>query len=162
MSGLSRSCYRWPRLMNIVITVAWKSSNRLKFCWLNVICCICQSNELERDIKQKTGGGQVGRPAKNLVGRWLTQAPLRTATVALSFLWRTLLGNGKVILITYRHRATIMPARWRQMEISVTQASNGFIQSVRINRMISPRTLMTWVTPITGYLNFKWFTDRFS
>jgi len=24
------------------------------------------------------------------------------------------------------------------MEISVTQASNGFIQSVRINRMISP------------------------
>ena len=42
--------------MNIVRTVARKSSNRLKFCWLKVICCICQSNELEREIKQKTGG----------------------------------------------------------------------------------------------------------
>jgi len=27
---------------------------------------------------------------------------------------------------------------WKQMEISVTQASNGFIQSVRINRMVRP------------------------
>jgi len=35
-------------LVNIVETVARKSSNPLKFCWMKVICCICQSNELER------------------------------------------------------------------------------------------------------------------
>jgi len=57
--------------MNIVRTVARNSSNRLKFCWLKVICCICQSNELECEIKQKTGG-----PAKNLGGPWPTKAPL--------------------------------------------------------------------------------------
>ena len=44
------------RLVNIVRTVARKSSNRLKFCWMKVICCICQSNKLEREIKQKTEG----------------------------------------------------------------------------------------------------------
>jgi len=44
------------RLVNIVRTVARKSSNRLKFCRLKVICCICQSNEFEREIKQNTGG----------------------------------------------------------------------------------------------------------
>jgi len=43
--------------VNIVGNVARNSSNRLKFFWLNVICCICQSNELECEIKQKTGGG---------------------------------------------------------------------------------------------------------
>jgi len=42
--------------MNIVITVAINSSNRLKFSWLKVVCCICQSNKLEREIKQKTRG----------------------------------------------------------------------------------------------------------
>jgi len=72
--------------VNIVGNVARNSSNRLKFFWLNVICCICQSNELECEIKQKTGGGQVGRAAKSLGGPWPTQAPLRTAAVALSFL----------------------------------------------------------------------------
>jgi len=49
----------------MVRTVARKSSNRLKFCWLKVICCICQSNELEREIQHKTGGSSRG-PAKNL------------------------------------------------------------------------------------------------
>jgi len=38
-------------------------TNRLKFFWLKVTCCICQSKELEREIKQKTGGS-----AKNLGG----------------------------------------------------------------------------------------------
>jgi len=47
------------------------------------------------------------------------------------------------------------------MEISVTQASNGFIQSVRINR-IAQVMLMTWVAPVTAYLNFRWFTDTLS
>jgi len=51
----------------MVRTVARKSANRLIFCWLKVVCCICQSNELEREIKQKTGGASRG-PAKNLGG----------------------------------------------------------------------------------------------
>jgi len=63
------------RLVNIVRTVTRKSSNRLKFCWLKVICSICQSNELEREIKQKTGGPSR-EPAKNLGAPWPTQAPL--------------------------------------------------------------------------------------
>jgi len=50
------------RLVNIVRTVARKSSNRLKFCWLKAICCTCQSNELEREIKHKTGGQEGGQP----------------------------------------------------------------------------------------------------
>jgi len=41
----------------------------LKFCWLKVICCICQSNELERQIKKTGVGGKQG-PAKNLGGPW--------------------------------------------------------------------------------------------
>jgi len=28
----------------------------LKYCWPKVIYCICQPNELEREIKKKTGG----------------------------------------------------------------------------------------------------------
>jgi len=55
--------------VNIVRTVATKSSNRLKFCWLKVICCICQSNELEHEIKQKKLGGKQGASQK-----WPTQA----------------------------------------------------------------------------------------
>jgi len=42
---------------------------RLKFCWLKGICCICHSNEFEREIKHKTGGSSRG-PAKNLEGAW--------------------------------------------------------------------------------------------
>jgi len=41
------------------------ANNRLKFCWLKVICCICQSNDLE--IRHKTGGPSRG-PAKNMGG----------------------------------------------------------------------------------------------
>ena len=52
-------------LMNIVRTVARKSSNRLKLCWLNVICCICQSNDLEREIQQKNWGGKQGASQKS-------------------------------------------------------------------------------------------------
>ena len=55
------------RLVNIVRTVVRKSLNHLKFCWLKVICFICQSNELEREIKQKTGGQQ------KIWGAWPTQ-----------------------------------------------------------------------------------------
>jgi len=55
--------------VNIVRTVARNSSNRLKFCWLKSICCICQSNELEREIRQKTEGpsrGSANRPGPPL------------------------------------------------------------------------------------------------
>jgi len=32
---------------------------RLKYCWPKVIYCICQPNELEREITQKTGAEQA-------------------------------------------------------------------------------------------------------
>jgi len=57
--------------VNTVRTVARKSSNRLKFRWLKVICCVCQSNEFEREIKQNLGG-----PAKNLGGMTHPSPPL--------------------------------------------------------------------------------------
>ena len=47
-------------------------SNRLKFCWLKVTCCICQSNELEHESQQKNGGPSRGSAKARL--------PLRTAT----------------------------------------------------------------------------------
>ena len=65
--------------MNIVRTVARNSSNRFKFCWLKVIYCICPSNELEREIKHKTGGAKQGASQKS-GGSSPTQASLRTAT----------------------------------------------------------------------------------
>jgi len=52
----------------------------VKYCWAKVICCMGQSSELEREIKQKTGG-QAGGPPKNLGGPW---PPLRIATARLS------------------------------------------------------------------------------
>jgi len=45
------------------------------------------------------------------------------------------------------------------MENSMTQVSNGFIHSVRINRMMSPSDADDLGHPITAYLNFRWFTD---
>ena len=46
---------------------------RLKYCWPKVIHCICQPNELERDIKKKTGGNTGGKQKSG--GPWPTQAP---------------------------------------------------------------------------------------
>ena len=43
--------------------------------------CICQPNELKREIKKKTGEPNGG-PSKKLGGPWPTQAPLRIATVS--------------------------------------------------------------------------------
>jgi len=51
--------------VNIIRTVARRSSNRLKLCWLKIICCICISNELECEIQHQTGRPSRG-PAKNL------------------------------------------------------------------------------------------------
>jgi len=31
-------------------------------CWLKVICCICQSNKVEREIQHQTGGQAGGQP----------------------------------------------------------------------------------------------------
>jgi len=39
--------------------------NRLKYCWPKIIYCICQPNELKREIKKNTGGPNRG-PSKNL------------------------------------------------------------------------------------------------
>jgi len=46
---------------------------------------MCQSNELEHEIKQKTGEPSRG-PAKNMGWAMAHPGPVRTATVALSFL----------------------------------------------------------------------------
>jgi len=51
---------------------------RLKYCWPKVIHCICQPNELEREIKKKTRGPSRG-PSKNM-GVIAHPAPLRIAT----------------------------------------------------------------------------------
>jgi len=48
-----------------------------------------------------------------------------------------------------------MPAEWKQMEISVTQASNGFIQSDRINRMISPSDADNLDRPCNSIFEFQ-------
>ena len=48
---------------------------RLKYCWPEVIYSICQPNELEREIKKKTGG-----PSK-ILGPWPTQAPLESPLI---------------------------------------------------------------------------------
>jgi len=47
---------------------------RLKYCWPKVFYCIWQPNDLEREIKKKTGGANRG-PSKILEGPWPTQAP---------------------------------------------------------------------------------------
>jgi len=63
---------------------------RLKFCWLKVICCIWQPNELERKINHKTGGDcQISG------GRWPTQAPrpLLEPLLILSYLRVSMTNN---------------------------------------------------------------------
>jgi len=52
---------------------------RLKYCWPEVIYCICQPNELERDFKKKTGRAKEG-PSKNLGGHGPPRSLLRIAT----------------------------------------------------------------------------------
>jgi len=37
---------------------------RLKYCWSKVFYCICQPNELEREIMKKTGGAKQGAKRK--------------------------------------------------------------------------------------------------
>ena len=68
-------------LVNIVRTVVRKSLNCLKFFWLQVICCICQSNKLEHEIKHKTGGANQGEamalpgpPLERPLGTWARQS----------------------------------------------------------------------------------------
>jgi len=59
-------------------------NHRLKYCLPTVIYCslhVCQinctclPNELKRDIKKKTGGGQAGGQAKIRGEPWPTQSP---------------------------------------------------------------------------------------
>ena len=72
--------------MNIVRTVARKSSNRLKFWWLKVICSICQSNELEHEIKHKTGG-EAGDQSKIWSAMAHPGPLLEPPLVRKDFLW---------------------------------------------------------------------------
>jgi len=52
---------------------------RLKYCWLKVFYCICQPNELEREIMKKNWGGQTGGQAK-IWGDMAHPGPLKIAT----------------------------------------------------------------------------------
>jgi len=45
----------------------------LKYCWLKVICCICQSNELNARLSTQLARPSCG-PDESLVGTWPTQA----------------------------------------------------------------------------------------
>ena len=92
-----------PIKPNIVLWISSEPSleclrNRLKVCWLKVICCICQSNELNVKLSKKVGGQAGGQP-KIWEGPWPTQAPLynRHCGVIIA-VWRTLLDNGEVIM----------------------------------------------------------------
>ena len=58
----------------------------LKYCWPKLIYCICQPNELEREIKKKLGGGNRG-PSKNLGEAWATQAPPLESPLNLPISW---------------------------------------------------------------------------
>jgi len=71
---------------------------RLKYCWLDVIYCKCQPNELEQEIKKKTGGqagsqakiwGSIAHPGPTLESPLIvnqSRNPLGTPGVAKSFL----------------------------------------------------------------------------
>jgi len=48
--------------------------DRLKYSWPKCIYCVCQPNELKREIKKKTGG-PCRASSKNLGDAWPTQAP---------------------------------------------------------------------------------------
>jgi len=54
-----------------------KISFAVKICYLKVIHCVCQPNEVEWEIKKKLGWTNRG---SNVWGPWPTQAPLRRAT----------------------------------------------------------------------------------
>jgi len=48
--------------------------DRLKYSWPNCIYCVCQPNELKREIKKKNGGAKQKAKQKS-GGAWPTQAP---------------------------------------------------------------------------------------
>ena len=53
--------------------------DRLKYTWPKCIHCVCQPNELKREIKKKTGEASRG-PSKNVGGHGPPRPPLRIAT----------------------------------------------------------------------------------
>ena len=56
---------------------------RLKYCWPKFIYCICQPNELKREIKKKNWRGQTGGQPKVWRSHGPPRIPLRTATACL-------------------------------------------------------------------------------
>jgi len=67
---------------------------RLKYCWSEVNCCVCQTNELNGILRQNWRGQTVGQ-AKIWGGHDPPKLPLRTATAAR---W---VGGGKKVLKLY-------------------------------------------------------------
>jgi len=57
--------------------------DRLKYSWPNCIYCLCQPNELKREIKKKNGGGPSRRPSKNLGGMAHSDPPLESPLVQI-------------------------------------------------------------------------------
>jgi len=55
----------------------------------------------------------------------------------------------------------MIPARMKANG-NFSDASVERFYSVKINRMMNPVTLLTWVTTATAYSNFRCFTDPFS
>ena len=147
--------------MNIVRTAARKSSNRLKFFCLKVICCVCQSNELKREIKQKIGGSSRG-PAENL-GRAMAHPglPLEPSLWRYLGLWRRLLDNGEIIMrISHLllHNITSQgndKASLNESKKNFSDASLELFYSVRINRMMSPSDADDLGRPCNSLLEFQ-------
>jgi len=81
----------------------------LKFCWLKVISYICQSNELEPEIKHKTGVSRKGQ-TKFWRGSGPPSNPLRTATAVKPTV--TLKNAITLILIGFWSAVRISPEQW--------------------------------------------------
>jgi len=52
---------------------------RLKYCWTQVVYCICQQNELATEIKKKVGGGQAKILACHVPSKPPLKSPLAVA-----------------------------------------------------------------------------------
>jgi len=114
-------------------------------------------SNFKRTINYPTTLANMNEPSKQM-----TYWRYHCSVTYVTHQWRSYHENFSFI-VTY-HNVTGQrqcQPEWKQMEISVTQASNGFIHSEEIIWWAWV-TLMTWVVPVTAYFNFRWFTDTFS
>jgi len=70
---------------------------RLKYCWLKAFYCICQPNELKREIKKKLGS-QTRSTAKIWEGRGRPKPPLESQLVLDDLTWRSFERSGFILL----------------------------------------------------------------